>query len=83
METVNSVRRLVLTLDCYVGHEFSMRHAHITNMQRYVIQKKKLEEMEAIRIFYAVAKIVERLHEARPSMSINNNMCKSNGFFAP
>ncbi|ODM87024.1 Serine/threonine-protein kinase 40 [Orchesella cincta] len=57
------VTKLCLVLDCYLPHDFSPKYSHITNMQYYVIKEKKLPEAEAIRIFYKVVQIVERLHK--------------------
>jgi len=62
-EILKDVTRLCLVLDCYMPHDFSPKYSHITNMQYYVIKEKKLPEAEAIRIFYKVVQIVERLHK--------------------
>lgn len=60
---MKEVRRLCLVLDCYMAHDFSPKYSSITNMQYHVIKEKKLPETEAIRIFYKVVQIVDRLHK--------------------
>jgi len=61
--TTKEVRRLCLVLDCFMTHDFSPKYSNITNMQFHVIKEKKLPETDAIRIFFKVVQIVDRLHK--------------------
>lgn len=56
------LKRICLVLDCQTGHDYSPSYTTLTNMQRYVIEKKKLTQSEAMTIFFKVAKIVLSLH---------------------
>lgn len=62
-DVLEETQRLCLIVDCYEGNDHAKEFKSITNVQRYVIGKTKLEESEAIDIFLKVAKIVERLHQ--------------------
>ncbi|GLV37696.1 AMP-activated protein kinase alpha subunit [Carabus blaptoides fortunei] len=55
--------RLCLVLDCLTIHDFSCKNMDLINLQHYVIREKKLDEKEAIMIFYNIVRIVEALHE--------------------
>lgn len=57
--------RLCLVLDCLTIHDFSCKNLDLINLQHYVIREKKLDEKEAIMIFYNIVRIVEALHEVR------------------
>ncbi|CAG7834715.1 unnamed protein product [Allacma fusca] len=57
------VTRLCLVLDCYVPHDFSPKYGHITNLQYYVVEVKRLNETEAIKLFVEVLKIVQQIHD--------------------
>ncbi len=58
-------KRLILVLDCLVPHDFSDKNNDLTNLQQYVIKEKKLQEKEAVVIFFDIVRIVESLHEVR------------------
>ncbi|ODM88703.1 Serine/threonine-protein kinase 40 [Orchesella cincta] len=55
--------KLCLVLDCYMAHDFSPKYSNIISMHHYVIKQKRLPEAEAIRIFYKVVEILDRLHK--------------------
>lgn len=56
-------KRVCLILDCLCPHEFSDVSADLINLQHYVIREKKLNEKEAILVFYDIVRVVESLHE--------------------
>lgn len=58
-----TIKRICLVLDCQLGHDFSPIYTNITNLQRLVIEKKKLLQPEALQIFYKILKVVQDLHK--------------------
>lgn len=58
-----TIKRICLVLECQFGHDFSPVYTNITNLQRYVVEKKKLLHPEALQIFYKILKIVQVLHD--------------------
>lgn len=41
---------------------FSPKSSAFINLQQYLINRKKLQELEALKIFYEIVKVVENLH---------------------
>lgn len=60
-------KRICLVLDCLCAHDFSDKTADLINLQHYVIKEKRLSERETVVIFYDVVRVVEALHQVRPS----------------
>ena len=61
--TGRKLRRICLVLDCLTPNDFTSRTQHLINLQHHVIREKKLNEREALSIFYHVVCVVNRLHE--------------------
>lgn len=59
---VKKYKRLCLVLDCLHAHDFDAKTANLVNLQHYVIREKKLNEKEAIIIFYDIVRVVNNLH---------------------
>ncbi|XP_063614737.1 uncharacterized protein LOC134787856 [Penaeus indicus] len=57
------VRRVCLVLDCVIPHDYCPQTADLINLQHYVINKEKLQEMDALTIFYNIVSVVHSLHE--------------------
>ncbi|CAL8068867.1 unnamed protein product [Orchesella dallaii] len=55
--------KICLVIDCFVSHDFSPKYKDITNLHELVLKEKTFKESYAIRIFYKVVKIVERIHK--------------------
>ena len=57
--------KFILVLDCLITHEFDKcsSHEEFVNLQQYVIQKKKLKEVEALEIFYSIVRTLADLHQ--------------------
>ena len=57
--------KFILVLDCMITHEFDKHSSHeeFINLQQYVIQKKKLNEIEALEIFYSIVRTLADLHQ--------------------
>ena len=56
--------RFFLVLDCLVAHGYDRegRYRDFVNLQHYVIKKKRLDEREALELFYNVLVTVRALH---------------------
>ncbi|XP_055636763.1 probable serine/threonine-protein kinase MARK-B [Toxorhynchites rutilus septentrionalis] len=54
--------RLILVLDCVLPHDFCERSRGYTTLQKYVHSRTSLKELDALRIFYEIVKVIERLH---------------------
>ncbi|KAG1701181.1 Serine/threonine-protein kinase 40 [Nymphon striatum] len=54
--------RICLVLDCLSIHDYSNKKSHLSNLQHHVIKEKKLNEKDAIIIFFHVVRVVESLH---------------------
>lgn len=54
--------RLILVLDCVLPHDFSERSHDYITLQKYVHSRTSLKELEALRIFYDIVKVIESLH---------------------
>ena len=54
----------ILVLDCLVAHEYDSngRYKDYINLQHYVIRKKRLNEKEALEMFYNILTTVQMLH---------------------
>ncbi len=48
-------------------HEYSDKTLDLINLQHYVIKEKKLNEKEAVVIFFDIVRIVEDLHNVSQS----------------
>jgi serine/threonine-protein kinase 40 len=57
------IRRICLVLDCLSPNDFTNRTQDLINLQHHVIREKKLNEREALSIFYSVVTIVDKLHD--------------------
>ncbi|CAL8077347.1 unnamed protein product [Orchesella dallaii] len=57
------VTKICLAVDCFVNHDFSPKYREITNLHDLMVKEQIMVESKAIRIFYDVVKIVERLHK--------------------
>ncbi len=57
------LRRICLVLDCVTPNDFTKKSVELVNLQHHVIREKKLNEREALSIFYNVVCVVNRLHE--------------------
>ncbi|XP_031626741.1 serine/threonine-protein kinase 40-like [Contarinia nasturtii] len=55
-------KRLILVLDCVTPHDFDPQSSALVNLQQYLINRKKLTEIEALTIFYEIISVVENLH---------------------
>lgn len=76
--------RIVLVMDCYMPHDYSPKYTRMVNLQQHVIKEKKLPESLAIKIFYNVVQIVERLHKVSFAFYIKLNLAEffiTNNFF--
>ncbi|CAL8068863.1 unnamed protein product [Orchesella dallaii] len=63
-ETITKqVTKIILVIDCFVSHDFSPKYKGITDLHELVLKEKTLKESYAIRIFYKVVKIVEKIHK--------------------
>ena len=51
-------------------HEYNEKTADLFNLQHYVIKEKKLNETEAVVIFFDIVRIVESLHKVRKTFII-------------
>jgi hypothetical protein len=54
--------KLCLVLDCYLRHEYDIKH-YFTNLQHYIIKQKSLNEREALALLYKIFKIIEIIHK--------------------
>ncbi len=69
--------RFILVLDCLVAHTYN-RDGHykdFVNLQHYVIKKKRLEEKEALELFYNVVSTVRSLHKVRYGTYVQPKVC--------
>ncbi|KAI8791794.1 chitinase protein PB1E7.04c [Biomphalaria glabrata] len=57
------INRLCLVLDCLIPHDYDPESHYFVNLQHHVIHEKKLNEKEALIIFWDIARIVENLHQ--------------------
>lgn len=55
--------RMCLILQCYMPHDYSPRYANLVNLQQLIIKEKRLQESMAVKIFYNVVEVVNRLHK--------------------
>ncbi len=57
--------RFILVLDCLVAHSYDRggHYKDFVNLQHYVIKKKRLEEKEALELFYNIVSTVRTLHK--------------------
>ncbi len=67
--------KFVLVLDCLMSHEFDKNglYKDFINLQHYVIQKKRLQEREALEIFRNVMSTLKDLHQV--IFIILNQLC--------
>ena len=57
--------KFILVLDCLMPHEYDKKglYKHFINLQQYVIQKKRLQEKEALEIFCNILVTLKSLHQ--------------------
>lgn len=62
--------RFILVLDCLIAHNYDRggHYRDYVNLQHYVINKKRLEEKEALELFYNVLLTVRALHKVSPAI---------------
>ncbi len=64
--------RFILVLDCLIAHSYAKDDAYtdFVNLQHYVIKQKRLEEKEALELFYNVLSTVGTLHKVSDALGV-------------
>lgn len=62
-QRTHKVQRIGLAMDCVWPHDFDDQSKFNINLKQYVIEKGRLDEGEALRIFHAILQTVHALHK--------------------